>query len=247
MRALITGLNGTVAPVVADVLRRVGWEILPWDRATHPISERGSVRSHLDSLAPDAILHIGMGASEWAAWLAEFAHERDIPFLFTGTVSVYGEHQVGPFGPSDLPEPTDDYGRYKLECEKSILRVNPDALICRIGWQIGDAPGSNNMVDYFHKRRSEGPLRLSRSWIPGCSFLDDTARELVRLMLHGKTGLFHLDSNPGLSLFEIGDRLARLHPWMGEVTASDDVVKNHRMVDDRVQMPALHERISALQ
>ncbi len=241
--ALITGMNGTVAPVVAAELAQRGWEAVAWDRAKVSTEDYSVVEGHILEVRPDAFFHIGMGSPDWAAWIAIVCQAEKIPLLFTGTVSVYGEGQTGPFSVTDVPVPTDDYGSYKLGCEGVIQRANPGATIARIGWQIGTAPGSNNMVDYLVRTAVDGRITLSERWIPGCSLLPDTARVLVDLALGGASGLYHVDSNPGLSLAEIGRRLNKNLGLGLEVVPADEPVKNHRMVDPRISIPDLATRI----
>lgn len=240
MKILITGMNGTVAPVVARELQSLGHEVVAWDRATMPNDSRAAAATAIDALRPDAMMHFAMGATDWAEWMALECLDRDLRFLHTSSVSVYGGTQVGPFTVNDLPLPDDDYGRYKLEGEQRVLRANPDAAAFRIGWQIGDAPGSNNMVDYFDREnREHGAVLASTLWFPGASLLVDTAECLVRHFLAGARGLYHVDGNPGLNLYEIAlltkTRLGT--DWVIEPV--EGLVRNHRMLDPRIEIRAL--------
>lgn len=234
MKALVSGMNGTVAPHLARALAGAGFSIVPWNRALHPVDHPDAVRFFIECEKPDLFCHLAMGSPDWAEWAARTCHKSGIPLLFTSSVSVYSASQVGPFTPQDIPVPADDYGRYKLECERRIQAAHPGAHVVRIGWQIGTAPGGNQMGDYLDRTFKEhGRIEASTRWFPGCSFIPDTAAALLRI-LDLPPGLYHLDGNPGLNFFEIATALNHLlgNPW--QVTPVEGLVQNHRMIDRRV-------------
>jgi dTDP-4-dehydrorhamnose reductase len=234
MKVLMTGMRGTVAPVLARALAASGGAIVPWDRAVHPIAPREAVRFYIECEQPDLFCHLAMGSPDWAEDAAQVCADYGIPFLYTSSVSVYSAAQIGPFTVADLPQPDDDYGRYKLECEQRVQSVHPGAHIARIGWQIDRAPGGNQMVDYLDRTfREHGRIEASTRWLPGCSFLSDTAEALVRV-LDLPPGLYHLDGNPDLNFFEIASGLNCLlgSPWT--VLPVDGLVQDHRMHDTRI-------------
>ena len=234
MKALVTGMHGTVAPALAQALAKAGSSVVPWDRSAHPIDNPDAVRFFIECEKPDLFCHLAMGSPDWAEGAARTCAENHIPFLFISSVSVYAASQAGPFTIRDITLPDDDYGRYKLECERRVQAAHPQAHVVRIGWQIGTAPGGNQMVDYLERMfRERGQIDASTLWFPACSFLPDTAESLVRI-LKLPPGLYHLDGNPGLNFFEIATGLNRLlgQPW--KVVPVAGLVQNHRMLDPRV-------------
>jgi len=237
MKAILTGMNGTVAPAVANCLRRAGHTVVAWDRSVVPTDQPDAIREFIVRTKPDWFFHIAMGSPDWADMMARTCAEQGIKFLFTSTVSVFAGTQQGPFTVDAVPEPNDDYGRYKSDCERRVRAVCPSAIIARLGWQIGTAAGSNNMIDFLEKAfREKGRIEASRKWFPACAMLPDTAESLVRLMQDFPAGLYHLEGNPGLSFHDIVTRLNRLRgePWV--VVPNDSHVQNNRMVDERVPM-----------
>ena len=237
-------MRGTVAPVLAQALAQAGFEIVPWNRALHPNDRPEAVRDFIASEHPALCCHLALGSPDWAEWAARTCHANRIPFLQVSSVSVFSGSQTGPFTIDALPCPDDDYGRYKLECEQRVQRAHPGAHVVRIGWQIGCAPGGNQMVDYLDRtHRERGQIDASTRWYPGCSFLPDTAAGLVHILTLAP-GLYHLDGNPGLNFFEIASGLNRLlgNPW--KVVSVPGLVQNHRMLDPRVPVAPLTSRLA---
>lgn len=239
-------MRGTVAPVLAHALSHSGCAIVPWDRAVHPVDHPEAVRFFIRGEQPALFCHLAVGPPAWAEWAARACAEVDIPFLYVSSVSVYSSAQAGPFTIADEPFPDDDYGRYKLECERRVQAAHPRAHLVRIGWQIGNAPGGNQMVDYLDRTfRAHGRIDASVRWFPACSFLDDTAASLVHVVRALPPGLYHLDGNPGLDFFEITTALNRLlgGPW--QVVPGEGLVQNHLMRDPRVPVASITQRFSA--
>jgi dTDP-4-dehydrorhamnose reductase len=237
MKAIVTGMNGTVAPFVARRLEDGGHSVVPWERSVVPTDDVEAVRGFIRDEHPDWFFHIATGSPLWAEWIAGACAEQGVRFLFTGSVSVFSASQQGPFPVDAVPEPDDEYGRYKLEVEQRVRRVNPGALVARLGWQIGLAPGSNNMVDFLTRAvASDGKIEASRNWYPSCSFLPDTAEALVNLMERYPAGLYQLEGNPGLSFFEIVTHLNNLHGNMWQVVPAEAPVQNNLMMDERIDV-----------
>ncbi len=236
MQFIISGMNGTVAPAVATQLRQLGHTTIAWDRAQVAPDDEAAIERFIDGQHPDGVFHIATGSPGWAASIARRCAETGIKLVHTGSVSVFGPHQAGPFAITTPPEASDDYGAYKRECEQRIAQANPQAIIARLGWQIGTAPGGNHMLDYLARAAESGQIEASAAWYPACAFLADTAAGLVQLMLDYPAGLYHLDGNPGLSFFEIVAALNRLHGAGWTVVPSSTPEQNSRMLDDRIQL-----------
>ena len=244
MHAILTGMNGTVAPLLARYLRSKGVSVLGWNRESVPVDNESKVRVFLEENRPDWIVHLATGSSDWAELIARLCDEYQIKLLYTSSVSVFSSEQTGPFTVDLQPQPKDDYGTYKLECEQRMTAVNKDLIIARLGWQIGEAPGSNNMVDFLHrKNQEEGRIDASIHWYPGCSFLEDTAEALYGLMCRYSPGLYHVDGNPGMNLYEISQALNRKHDLHWEISKSDQPKMNSLMKDERIAVKSIKDRL----
>lgn len=239
MRALITGMNGTVAPALAAALRERGCVVQAWDRVASPPVSESAVRAHVEDARPALVCHVATGAPEWAAWIARACRDRDIPLLWTGSVSVFGSGHTAPFLPDTPPDATDEYGAYKIHCERLVRESNPDAIIARLGWQIGDAPGSNTMTDFLARAAAtgNGTVEASTRWKPSCARLRDTAEALADLALGRQRGVFHLEGNrAGLAFHQIARRIARAIGADWRVVGVGSPVLDNRMDDPRLVM-----------
>ncbi|HEY1013068.1 MAG TPA: sugar nucleotide-binding protein [Herpetosiphonaceae bacterium] len=244
MHVLITGLNGTVAPAVARHLRELGHAVTGWDRRQVPADDASTGAAFIAATAPDWVLHIATGDPAWAERIAAECAGRAIRMLFTSSVSVFSSGQPGPLTPDLTPEPPDDYGRYKRDCELRVSAACPEALIARLGWQIGAAGGSNTMLDFLERQvREQGRIVASRRWIPSCSFLEDTAEAIGRLLAGFPAGIYHLEGNPGLDFYEIAGRLNRLHGGEWLIEPAEEPAFENRMRDDRIPLRPITERL----
>ncbi len=243
MNAIVTGLHGTVAPALAQALAAGGHTVTAWDRAQTPIDSAAAARAFIREARPDWFFHLATGSPAWAELAAAVCAEQGVKFLFTSSVSVFAAAQRGPFTVEHPPEPADDYGRYKLDCERRVRAACPEARVVRLGWQIGLQSGGNHMVDYLERASQvQGHLDASVHWYQACSFLSDTAAGLVEVMQAQPAGLYHLDGNPGLNFHEIVLGLRRLlgRPWV--VHPSTSPALDNRLLDERVRVAAITQR-----
>lgn len=203
------------------------------------------MESFIAEQSPDWFFHLATGSPEWAAALARICWSRGIRFLFTGSVSVFDGSKPGPYPADKMPDATDDYGRYKADCERRVRAENPDAYIARLGWQIGDAPGSNNLIDFlFRMAKERGRVEVSSGIVHSNAFLEDTADALHRLMAEHPPGLYQLEGNPGLSLYELTLRLKALHGFRFSVIEIQEPRRDIRMINDRIAMGQITDRLA---
>lgn len=212
MRLLITGLSGTLAPVLAREARALGHAVVGWDHRLLPASDSDRLRRYLALQQPQAVLHLAMSSAEDSAVLAAWAAGCGLPFLMTSTAMVFHHQPDGPHGASDERTAQDGYGRSKIAAEDAVLAAHPQASIVRIGWQIDPEATGNNMLRALDGWQAEqGEVAASTAWIPACSYMADTARALLRLA--DQPGVHHVDSNAdeGWTFAELVARLARAH------------------------------------
>ena len=259
MRAVVTGASGAVGTALVDYLKHKKITVIRWNRGEVPIDAYYPMEDFLRAVRPDILFHLAIASKntgrenenwlvnyEWPSELAWITRILNIAFVFTSSVAVFSDHAQGPFTLDAKPDASEGYGNEKRMAEQRVFFQNPQARIARLGWQIGDAPGSNNMVDYLHKKMAEnGEIRASTKWLPSCSMLADTARALFQIA-QKQPGLYQVNANDRWNFYEIAVALNEIHgnPW--KVTPVENFVYDQRMIDKHVKIPPLEKRLKTL-
>ncbi|MEQ8675185.1 MAG: sugar nucleotide-binding protein [Aggregatilineales bacterium] len=259
MKALITGASGAVGTGLLKVLKGAGIKTAVWNRKKVPIDDYWAMEAFIKKTKPDVLFHLATASQptgrdneswlvnyEWTSELAWITRQLGIRFVFTSSVMVFSDDAPGPFTLESVPDAREGYGYEKYQAEQRALYQNPDAIIARLGWQIGDSAGSNNMVDNLTRQMDEqGVIHASRKWLPACSFINDTATALMALSeLEG--GVYLVNANTSWTFYDIVSALNVLHGNHWHVEPNDDFVYDQRMIDTRVPIPPLDHRLPAL-
>ena len=259
MKALLTGSRGTVGSALAALLRGRGHEVVGWDRAHVPLDAYAVMEAYVRGVAPDVLFHLAIPSTptgrdgeaalvhhHWTGELAWICRQLGVRLVFASTVMVFSDRARGPFTPESEPDAPGGYGRDKREAEARAIAQEPRARVVRLGWQIGDAPGSNQMVDFAERRMAEaGAVRASARFYPACAFLEDTAAALLRAA-ELPPGVYLADSNQGWTFPEILRALAARLGAAWRVEETDDFAQDQRMIDARLGMPSLRSRLPSL-
>jgi dTDP-4-dehydrorhamnose reductase len=261
MRALVTGASGTVGRPLAARLAASGHEVVPWDRARVPIDRYQPMEDFVRGAGVDVVYGLAIASRptgrdgeswlvnhDWASELAWICRVLGVRFVQASTAMVFSDRAVGPFTRDSVPDAEHGYGREKRLAEARVLHQNPDAVVVRLGWQIGFEPGTNVMVDALDRQmRERGAIRASTRWLPACSFLEDTAAALERLATVVERGVYLVDSNARWTHLDIARALAadRSLPWT--VLPDDEgFAQDQRMLDPRLGVPDLRARLPSL-
>jgi dTDP-4-dehydrorhamnose reductase len=259
MRAIVTGAHGTVGSALVTHLLAQGHQVVAWNRSAVPIDRYRPMEDFVRRERPDAVFHLAIASRstgkpneswlvnyEWTSELAWITRQLGIRFIFTSSVMVFTDNAKGPFTVDSLPDAAQGYGYEKRTAEERTFQQNPNALVARLGWQIGEAAGSNNMIDFFEKQTAEkGRIQASRKWYPACSFVHDTVTALLWLA-SANPGLYLINSNTRWNFYEIASALNNLHGRRWNIVATDDFVYDQRMLDPRVPIPSLQETLTML-
>ena len=256
---MVTGSHGTVGSALCAHLTQKGHIVMGWDRHSVSYSDYWAMENYLRSHQIEALYHLAVPSEatgrpneswlvnyQWTSELAWLSKVLNIPFVFISTVMVFSSQNQGPFSLQSSPDAADGYGMEKRLAEERVFFQNPSARVLRLGWQIGDSPGSNNMIDFFEsKMRSEGLVACSTRWFPACSFISDTV-QVLELLLTIPPGLYMFDSNEKWNFYQISFALNQLHGKKWKITATDSFVFDQRMQDDRIPLISLKRRLKSL-
>ncbi|RJX26697.1 MAG: epimerase [Acholeplasma sp.] len=242
-KAIFTGMHGTVAPVVAKTFISNGVQVITYDRELVPVDQPLVIEAFLKTQQPDIFLHFAMGSPEWAKTLALLCLRLDIVFVYISTVSVYDGSIQGPYKIDTPADAKDNYGSYKRQSEILVHEANPKSYILRLSWQIGDAPGSNQMIDFLKKEMDQkGVVTASSKWYPSATFTVDTAEAIYHILSKLSPDLYLINSNDQFSFFDIVTYLQTIHPWI-KVLETQDFIADMRMVDSRILVRKLSSYI----
>lgn len=259
MKVVVTGASGALGTVLSEYLAGQDVEVVGWDRPEVPVNNYPAMEDFLRTTGARVVFHLAVASQptgkpneswqinySWASELAWLTRTLNIRFVFTSSIMVFTPEKPGPYTVASAPNASEGYGFEKRRAEEQVLRQNPQAIVARLGWQIGSSSGSNNMIDFFERQmREQGHIAASRVWYPATSFLEDTAAALFRLT-SAAGGLYQLDSNRRWSFFEIATALNDLHGNLWIIRGNHDFTYDQRMLDDRVGMPPLNERLLTL-
>ena len=259
MKVLVTGLRGTVGRALEVQLRGDGHQVIGWDRAAVPIDRYDAMDRFVAETAPDIVVNLAIASQptgrdreswlvnyDWPSELAWICRQREIRFVHTSTVMVFSPAATGPFTIESTPDADHGYGLEKRLAEARVFHQDPKATVVRLGWQIGEAAGSNNMIDYLDRQaRAHDHVAASSRWRPACSFLPDTAAALARV-LTAPPGLYQLDANERHSMFEIASALSENHGRRWRIVEATEPEQDQRMLDPRLAVAPLARRLPAL-
>ncbi len=235
-RLLITGASGFLGwHLCREALTR--WEVHGTFH-THPLelggvhlhridlAQKTAVQQWLWQLRPSAIIHTAALSKpnvceqnpdrsyaanvEATGNLIDFCARQQIPFVFTSTEQVF-DGQAAPYQETDVPSPINVYGRHKIEAERLIQQLHPQAVICRMPLLYGPpAPVADSFVQAFIRTlASQKPLSLFVDEYRSPAYVADAAAGLL-LALEKGSGILHLGGPERISRYQFGQVLAEI-------------------------------------
>jgi dTDP-4-dehydrorhamnose reductase len=259
MKIAVTGSHGTLGSALVPHLTGQGHDVVRWNRDQVPITDYWAMEEFLRSQGVQALFHLAVPSQptgtpneswtvnyQWTSELAWICKELGIVFVYVSTVMVFSPQKKGPFTVDTQPDAGDGYGMEKRLAEERVFHQNPASRVLRLGWQIGGAPGSNNMVDFLDEQFASGGLvACSTQWLPACSFLEDTVPVLAS-MVDRDPGLYQFDTNQKWNFYQIAFALNKALNKGWKITATDTFVFDQRMVDPRMPSISLKSRLPSL-
>ncbi len=253
LKVVVLGAGGTVGREFCSfVEREAEVELLRWNRHQMPLTDFEVVSEQLEILRPDYVFNFAIASDGSSSdseklnlnlpeLLAKLSRSLQFKFIQTSSVMVFHDNQQGPHTVDTVPLARDGYGLEKRRMEEKVLGAKGNALVIRLGWQIGKAAGSNNMVDYLEKLSAKGVIKASNLWFPSCSSLSETV-QILWSMREFSPDLYQLNTNEGDSFFALIHRLRqalkKTH-WL--IEESNEFSGNQLMIDPRIPRCAANE------
>lgn len=216
-RFLITGVNGQLGSVFLNLL---GNEAEGIDLPDVDITEPESVQRAVDRIDPEWIINCSavtdVDLCQRRPELAYRVHRdgvsnlartgRKLLTFSTDHVFDGGFDRGKAFLENDTPSPANIYGESKLQGESEALSGFADNIVIRTSWLFSESKG---MVPYFWKILAENaPITAVTDQIACLTYAPDLAGAVLKIIIGGRSGLFHLASNPGVTPAELATRLA---------------------------------------
>lgn len=228
-RVLLTGGAGNVAgwmarsaPVDVDLHVTCHRTAVPDDVASvasvHPVDLRrgDEVSDLLGRVRPDVVVHTAYVQAERDAIVdasrevALAAREVGASMVHLSTDVVFSGRRP-PYAEDDEPDPTTDYGRWKLESERVVGEAVPDVCVTRTSLVVSLDPFDRSTATFADALRSGAGATMFTDEMRQPIRAQDLAAELwalVELDRSDRAGVWHLPGPEHLSRQELGERLA---------------------------------------
>lgn len=218
---LITGATGMLGTAVAALL---GESCVALGQDELDITDTAGIAAVLDRFRPDVILNCAAATDvdlcetdhDYAdaanmlgpANLARAARAAGKGLVHVSTDFVFDGKKKGPYREEDAPRPLNYYGSSKLEGEREVMRLCPQALVVRTSWSFG--PGSANFPAKVLGWAREGRALLAADDQFGSpTYTPHLARGIMGLLRANASGLFHLAGVGTASRFQLAQATLR--------------------------------------
>ena len=156
--------------------------------------------------------------------LALACAKRNIRFIHISTDAVFDGTKEGFYMEEDETSPPGVYSQTKLDGERAVQEVNPQAIIARVnfyGWSLG---GRRSLAEFFVNNLSEGKTVNGFTDVIFCPMLvNDTARLLLEMLQKNLSGLYHVVGAQAMSKYQFGVEIARAFGWREDLISPRSV------------------------
>jgi dTDP-4-dehydrorhamnose reductase len=211
---LVVGKSGQLGRCLFEAASRRDIRIIVAGRPDFDIEHRETVDRALPAFDPGVIINAAAYTAvdkaetepercyaanrDGARQLAAVAWRHNVPFIHISTDYVFDGRKPSPYHEDDLTAPLGVYGRSKLEGERAVLAMHPDALILRTSW-LYSAFGSNFLTTMLRLAQSQPSLRVVDDQ-RGCptsahelaAALLDISTKLLEGGSQSRAGIYHL-------------------------------------------------------
>ncbi|MBO9518979.1 MAG: dTDP-4-dehydrorhamnose reductase [Porphyrobacter sp.] len=222
MKALILGANGQVGRALVECAPNdVKLEAV--DRRSCDVTCEDSVALLIEKLQPDLVInataYTAVDKAESEAelaekvnfrapgWIAASARSNGARCIHISTDFVFDGSSSRPYRPDDLATPLGVYGRTKLDGEKAVVAVHPEALIVRTSW-VYAAAGSNFVKTMLRLMSERGDVSVVADQIGTPTYARSLAQALWSLSAKQLSGIYHFSDAGVASWYDFAVAIA---------------------------------------
>ena len=142
--------------------------------------------------------------------LAVACAHRNIKFIPLSTDAVFEGTKEGSYTEEDEPRPSGVYSQTKLDGERVVQQVNPQAIIARVnfyGWSLG---AKRSLAEFFVNNLSEGRNVNGFTDVTFCPmWVNHLAQTLIAMLEKDLHGLYHVVGAQPMNKYQFGVEVAR--------------------------------------
>ena len=208
-KILVTGSNGQLGKELKKIASSFPqFDFVFLSREDLPIHHFEMVRSYFTGYHPqyvincvaytavdraeqekDRVFHIN---SEAAGVLAAICKENHTKLIHISTDYVFDGTANVPYKEDSSTNPQSVYGASKLEGEKQVLQLNPDAIIIRTSWVYSEF-GKNFVKTMLKLQQEKEEISVVNDQVGSPTYAADLAEVIIRIIASQKweAGIYH--------------------------------------------------------
>ena len=227
-KILITGGSGFLGCRLAYYFKDKYDLLLP----THgelDISREEAVKAYIDQHHPEVVVHCAALSNTWyceqhpeeshrvnvqgVVKLAKACKQTGAKYIFMSSDQVYnGTPLLGPLTETSPLQPTNHYGRHKLEAEQRALWNLPECVGLRLTWMYGFPEtrmrlNANIVVNLLEAYREQRTIKVATHEFRGVTYVWEVVKNIEKaLSLPG--GIYNFGSSNNLDSYTLHLRVA---------------------------------------
>ncbi|NDL65644.1 SDR family oxidoreductase [Acerihabitans arboris] len=236
-KIFLTGGTGMLGTYVTSTLNDYGYEAIVADRSRFDLANHKAIYDYVKEARPDVILHFaaetdvdlcereparaGICNHLATEQIAKAAQACGAWLLYISSSNVFGAEGKISYNELDIPQPTNYYGRSKLNGEDAVRANCPDNhLILRAGWMIGGGPGKDHkFVGKIIQQIKDGATELKAvsDRLGSLTSAGQLSDFIIKAMANRQTGTYHFASHGTISRFDIARAIGEILKFKGSI------------------------------